>query len=74
MSADTAAREVLDLPVDPNTASFEELIRVPGIGPKSARRITTSRKSSLRSDLLGVHNVIHYIQQEEKRRSTRRAS
>jgi hypothetical protein len=32
MSADTAAREVLDLPVDPNTASFEELIRVPGIG------------------------------------------
>lgn len=38
------ARELLDSPVDPNTAPYRELIRVPGIGPKSAHRILALRK------------------------------
>jgi predicted DNA-binding helix-hairpin-helix protein len=38
------ARELLDFPLDPNTASFKELIRVPGIGPKSAGRLLAFRK------------------------------
>ena len=39
------ARASFDEPVDPNGASFAELIRVPGIGPKSARRILLRRKN-----------------------------
>jgi predicted DNA-binding helix-hairpin-helix protein len=39
------AREYLDRPVDPNTATLPELLRVPGIGPKSARRIMAIRRS-----------------------------
>ena len=38
------AREFLDLPLDPNRASYQQLLRVPGIGPKSARRIMGRRK------------------------------
>jgi putative DNA modification/repair radical SAM protein len=38
------AREFMDLPLDPNTAAFRELLRVPGIGPKSAQRIVAFRK------------------------------
>lgn len=38
------ARDVLDLAVDPGSASYAELIRVPGIGPRSARRILIFRK------------------------------
>lgn len=38
------AREFMDLPVDPNTASYRELLRVPGIGPRSAKRIVDFRK------------------------------
>ena len=38
------AREFMDLPVDPNTAAFRELLRVPGIGPRSAQRIVAFRK------------------------------
>ncbi len=38
------ARELLDSPVDPNAAPYRELIRVPGIGPKSAHRIIALRK------------------------------
>ena len=32
-------------PVDVNTASLRRLLRVPGIGPTSARRIVTARKT-----------------------------
>ena len=39
-----AAREMDIFPVEINTASYRELIRVPGIGPKSARRIMSIRK------------------------------
>jgi putative DNA modification/repair radical SAM protein len=40
------ATELFDSPIDPNSASFDELIRVPGIGPKSARRIALLRKKN----------------------------
>ncbi len=53
------ARRIFDDAVDPNEASYERLIRVPGIGPKSATRIVKSRekeKISKRRELdkLGV--------------------
>ncbi|MDD1749913.1 MAG: helix-hairpin-helix domain-containing protein [Methanothrix sp.] len=38
------AREFMDLPLDPNKAAFRELLRVPGIGPRSAQRIVALRK------------------------------
>ena len=38
------AREFMDRPLDPNTAAFQELLRVPGIGPRSAQRIVAFRK------------------------------
>jgi len=40
----TIATEFFDSPIDPNVASFKELIRVPGIGPKSAKRIALLRR------------------------------
>ncbi|MGV8174692.1 MAG: radical SAM protein [Methanothrix sp.] len=33
-----------DMPLDPNVASYQQLIRVPGIGPVSAKRILAWRK------------------------------
>jgi putative DNA modification/repair radical SAM protein len=39
------AKENLDQPVDPNVASYQELLRIPGIGPKSAGRIVALRKN-----------------------------
>ena len=39
------ARELLDSPVDPNVAPYRELVRVPGIGPRSAKRIVALRKT-----------------------------
>jgi len=38
------ARHSLDSPTDPNTATFRELLRVPGIGPASAHRILKMRE------------------------------
>lgn len=38
------ARGFSDLPLDPNVATYQQLIRVPGIGPESARRIMAWRK------------------------------
>jgi len=38
------ARESMDWPLDPNTATIQELLRVPGIGPRSAQRIVALRK------------------------------
>jgi predicted DNA-binding helix-hairpin-helix protein len=34
-------------PVEVRTASFEQLLRVPGIGPRSARRIVDTRRSAV---------------------------
>ncbi len=47
-------------PVEINTADYETLIRVPGIGPKSAKEIIRRRRSSLLrspSDLKGLRNI-----------------
>jgi predicted DNA-binding helix-hairpin-helix protein len=38
------ARKILEGPIDPNTAGYGELVRVPGIGPRSARRILGWRR------------------------------
>jgi len=40
------AQKMLGDPLDPTTASYEELLRVPGIGPISASRIVSVRKST----------------------------
>jgi len=34
-------------PVDVSSASYEQLVRVPGVGPKSARRIVNERRGTL---------------------------
>lgn len=41
---DWALRHLDDFPVEVSTAGFDMLLRVPGIGPKSARRIVTARR------------------------------
>ena len=43
--ADWAIRHLEQFPVEVNRASYERLLRVPGIGVKSARRIIQSRRS-----------------------------
>lgn len=40
------ALNTLDSSIDPNDASYDELLRVPGIGPKSAYRIVNYRKKN----------------------------
>ncbi|MDO9538309.1 MAG: radical SAM protein [Thermoplasmata archaeon] len=41
----TIAANTMDKPIDPNTADHDELLRVPGIGPKSAYRIVNLRNT-----------------------------
>jgi predicted DNA-binding helix-hairpin-helix protein len=41
-----ARRQPWLFPVDVNTASYSELLRVPGIGPTSAQRIVEARKGN----------------------------
>lgn len=52
------AKQNFDSPVDINSVGYDELIRVPGIGPKTAQRIIEA-KSRIRSysqlDMLGGH-------------------
>ena len=43
---DWALRHMELFPVEINTAEYADLLRVPGIGPKSAMRIVKSRRSS----------------------------
>jgi predicted DNA-binding helix-hairpin-helix protein len=51
------AREFMDSPVDPNIATIQELLRIPGIGPKSAQRIVALRQRQTilaKSDLAAI--------------------
>lgn len=41
---DWALRHLEEFPVEVQTASYDKLLRIPGIGPKSARRIVSSRR------------------------------
>ena len=41
---DWALRNLGDFPVEVQTATYDKLLRVPGIGPKSARRIMSARR------------------------------
>ena len=41
---DWALRHLEQFPVEIQTASYDRLLRVPGIGPKSAKRIVTARR------------------------------
>lgn len=43
--ADWALRHLEEFPVEVNRASYEKLLRVPGIGVKSARRIVQARRN-----------------------------
>lgn len=45
--ADWALRHLEEFPVEVNRASYERLLRVPGIGVKSAQRIVQARRSSM---------------------------
>ncbi len=51
-----AVQNMQFFPVDVNTASMAELLRVPGIGPTSARRIVIARKNS-RLDLAALKRI-----------------
>ena len=44
-------------PIDVRTASREELVRVPGIGPGTARRIVTQRATTLPRDLRDLRRL-----------------
>jgi predicted DNA-binding helix-hairpin-helix protein len=41
------ARQLIDAPVDPNAATYRDLLLVPGIGPRSAQRIIAFRKRQM---------------------------
>lgn len=43
---DWALRHLEQFPVEINTASYDVLLRIPGVGPKSAERIVSSRRYS----------------------------
>ena len=51
-----AVRHMEYFPVDVNTADHSQLLRVPGIGPKSAKRILTARRTG-RLDLEGLRRL-----------------
>ena len=51
-------------PVDVNTASYDELLRVPGIGPASAKRIIETRRE---------HSIFSLTQLRKMRVSVRKA-
>lgn len=55
-----AEKNLLDQPVEINLAAREELLHIPGIGPKSARAILAARQQGQRihlQDLEGLHKL-----------------
>jgi predicted DNA-binding helix-hairpin-helix protein len=50
------ARETLEKPVDMNTAAYVELLKVPGIGPMTARRIRGMQK---RNQMITNYKQLH---------------
>jgi predicted DNA-binding helix-hairpin-helix protein len=55
------ARLRLDGPVDVNSAAYEELVRVPGIGPQSAGRILDMRERGLKVESRSQLNIIGVV-------------
>lgn len=54
-----AITHLQDFPVEINTASYDVLLRVPGIGPKSVQRIVNARRySSINFDMLKKMGVV----------------
>lgn len=51
------ARKRFDSPVDVNEATWEDLIRVPGIGPINARRISDLQESHTKISKQHLHNM-----------------
>ena len=49
------AKEYFDGPVDINQSSFDELVRIPGIGPRSAQRIFSIQKN--RSKIVSLQEL-----------------
>jgi predicted DNA-binding helix-hairpin-helix protein len=54
------ARQMIDSPLDPNVASYNDLLKIPGIGPRSAQRIIALRQKQpiARKTELAVLGVI----------------
>jgi len=57
------ARETIETPIDPNEATYDELLRVPGIGPISARRIISAR----RTGKIKSRDELHFLGVRTKR-------
>jgi predicted DNA-binding helix-hairpin-helix protein len=52
-----AQQNLTELPVDVNRADIQELLRIPGIGPKGARAILEARRLSRLRDLSGLKKL-----------------
>ncbi|MBN1785668.1 MAG: putative DNA modification/repair radical SAM protein [Candidatus Methanofastidiosa archaeon] len=53
----TIAKETITEPLDPNEASYDQLLRVPGIGQVSAKRIVSAR----RTKRFSTRKELHYL-------------
>lgn len=63
---DWAVRHLEEFPIEVQTASYDKLLRIPGVGPKSAQRIVQTRRyTSLDFDILKKMGVVlkraHYF-------------
>jgi predicted DNA-binding helix-hairpin-helix protein len=68
------ARATFDAPVDINEASYEELIRIPGIGPRTARKLITRQGKITRYEQLqqlggGAKRAKPFIELDGKRQT-----
>jgi len=56
---DWAIRHLGDFPVEVNTASYDKLLRVPGIGPKGVKKIMSARRySSINFQMLKKMGIV----------------